>query len=223
MAESDCWTALLEYFGRAYTGGNLKTFRRYITHYNLDCSHFIKYRSLKRTAANFKNRKYTDSDLFSVNNIHPTIIKYHYRKFYPPVLCSRCGTGDTWCGQKLTLQIDHINGNNKDHRLENLRYLCPNCHTQTDTFGRKDRDRWSGGIKTKRKPDMSHTRKYSWPDVYKAYMLDPCYSRVAKLFGMSDNGVKKIVTKMSMVRGEGFEPPTKTMSTFHSTPELTSH
>ena len=35
---------------------------------------------------------------------------------------------------KLTLQLDHINGINNDNRKENLRFLCPNCHSQTDTF-----------------------------------------------------------------------------------------
>lgn len=40
-----------------------------------------------------------------------------------------------WRGRKLSLHIDHINGERNDHRLENLRMLCPNCHSQTDTYG----------------------------------------------------------------------------------------
>lgn len=39
-----------------------------------------------------------------------------------------------WNGKPLTLQLDHINGVNNDHRIENLRIICPNCHTQTETF-----------------------------------------------------------------------------------------
>ena len=42
--------------------------------------------------------------------------------------------------KKLTLQIDHINGNNRDHNITNLRILCPNCHSQTENWcGRKEK------------------------------------------------------------------------------------
>jgi hypothetical protein len=47
--------------------------------------------------------------------------------------CSLCGI-DAWRGHPLSLQLDHINGDRWDNRLENLRLLCPNCHSQTDTF-----------------------------------------------------------------------------------------
>lgn len=50
--------------------------------------------------------------------------------------CKLCGLGPVWNGQPLTLQLDHENGNHDDCRFENLRILCPNCHTQTPTHGR---------------------------------------------------------------------------------------
>lgn len=39
-----------------------------------------------------------------------------------------------WLGAPIPLQVHHINGNTTDNRLENLQYLCPNCHSQTDNF-----------------------------------------------------------------------------------------
>lgn len=52
--------------------------------------------------------------------------------------CSCCGLTD-WLGKPIVLQLDHINGDNRDNRLENLRLLCPNCHSQTETFCGKNR------------------------------------------------------------------------------------
>lgn len=56
--------------------------------------------------------------------------------------CQECGVSE-WRGRPLSVHIDHINGVRDDHRLENLRMLCPNCHSQTDTYGAKNKGRWS--------------------------------------------------------------------------------
>jgi len=53
--------------------------------------------------------------------------------------CYECGIGPEWNDKKLSLQIDHINGQPNDNRLDNLRMLCPNCHSQTDTYAGKSK------------------------------------------------------------------------------------
>ena len=73
-----------------------------------------------------------------------------------PYLCFVCGNKGKWKGKNLVLVLDHINGVKLDHRLENLRFVCPNCDSQLPTFKSKN-------IKYQRKFNLSG---YD-PDIYK--------------------------------------------------------
>jgi hypothetical protein len=56
-------------------------------------------------------------------------------------VCAGCGR-EEWRGEPMPLQLDHINGDRRDNPLENLRLLCPNCHALTDTWCRRNKDRY---------------------------------------------------------------------------------
>lgn len=67
-----------------------------------------------------------------------TVLRKYIRKNgLIPYKCAICGLTE-WNGKTLSLELDHINGINDDNRLENLRFLCPNCHSQTDTYGARN-------------------------------------------------------------------------------------
>ena len=66
-----------------------------------------------------------------------TVRRYYRNGQYTDYECAICGLQAEWNGQPLTLILDHINGKNHDDRLENLRWVCPNCNQQLDTTGSK--------------------------------------------------------------------------------------
>lgn len=72
------------------------------------------------------------------NRTRAVIRRYIIKNNIIPYKCSICGNEGEWQGKPLSLQLDHINGNCSDHRKENLRWLCPNCHSQTETHGSKN-------------------------------------------------------------------------------------
>ena len=53
-------------------------------------------------------------------------------------ICSSCNISE-WNGKDIVMHLDHIDGNRYNHRLQNLRMLCPNCHSQTDTYCGKNK------------------------------------------------------------------------------------
>lgn len=86
--------------------------------------------------------KFEESFIENSPTTRAIIRRYIIRHNLIPYVCEKCGNDGNWQGQILTLQLDHRNGVNNDHRLENLRWLCPNCHSQTETFtGRNKTDK----------------------------------------------------------------------------------
>lgn len=121
------------------TGANYKGF--YIRAENLGCdiSHFTGRSWAKGKRVKPRYRCTLDKILIKNSKYQNTTVlkKRLIQKKYLANICSICGQGPEWNRNPLILQLDHINGNNRDNRIGNLRILCPNCHSQTDTFGSK--------------------------------------------------------------------------------------
>ena len=66
-----------------------------------------------------------------------TVRRWAIAKKVVPYACAICGNEGHWQGLQMPLELHHCNGNNKDHRPENLAFLCPNCHSQTLSWRRK--------------------------------------------------------------------------------------
>ena len=135
--KSTCKSDILRNLNLSTNSGNFQTLERYVKKYNLNISHIIYDKSRDNKFSN----KYDNDEIFiehspmSTKNIKNRIIKQNLIEYK----CSDCGLTNIWNDKNLNLQLDHINGINDDNRLENLRFLCPNCHSQTDTYCAKNK------------------------------------------------------------------------------------
>lgn len=128
--------------GIVAVGGNYKTVHSKIKLWEIDISHFTgaawnvgeRYRPVKEKAPLseicIENSTYTSSN---------SLKKRLYAENVKEAKCECCGITE-WQDKPISLELDHINGINNDNRLENLRILCPNCHSQTHTFRGKNKE-----------------------------------------------------------------------------------
>ena len=105
-------------------GGLIKLLDAKIKEYDINTDHFGKPPVFNLEEVLIENSTY------HINTLKKRLIKENLLKYE----CEICGNTGEWNGKPLVLQLDHKNGTNNDNRIENLRFLCPNCHTQTETF-----------------------------------------------------------------------------------------
>lgn len=113
-----------------HSGSNNNTVKDRIEKYQIDISHFNYQTPQKRNENNIFIENSTASQA--------TLRKWYIKGNYTPYICSICGQEPVWQEKPLTLILDHINGKNHDDRLENLRWVCPNCNQQLDTTNGKN-------------------------------------------------------------------------------------
>lgn len=102
----------------------------------------LDYSIFKGKSAVIKTNKLNNvrkEDILKENCKHQRTVlrRYIIKNNLIPYKCAICGCTE-WQGKTLSLELDHINGINNDNRLENLRFLCPNCHSQTSTYGSRN-------------------------------------------------------------------------------------
>lgn len=126
----------MEEFGYKRNGGGMKTvLKKIISEYGLDVSHFNPNKDKKAYVKyNLEEILVKDSHYTNINRLKKRIV----RAGLLPYKCAICGNEGEWNGKPLSLQLDHRDGDNRNHSIQNLRFLCPNCHSQTDNFAGKN-------------------------------------------------------------------------------------
>ncbi|WP_405908355.1 MULTISPECIES: HNH endonuclease [unclassified Streptomyces] len=147
VAVSTSVNEVLRRLGLDSVGGHHTNIARRIKGYGLDTSHFTPVARTERMRHN-QRRRSAGEILIEHSSPHAkrtpsSRLKRAMSELGIDERCALCGIDPVWLGEPLPLEVDHIDGNWRNNRVENLRLLCPNCHSTTDTYrGRaKGRDR----------------------------------------------------------------------------------
>ena len=145
VAESLSVRQVLSRIGLVPAGGNYKTVHSRIQKLGLDTNHFTgaawnqgaRFRMLGQPFS-WENILVENSTYTSTNRLRNRLIEYGLKEHR----CEECNL-KKWREQPIPLEIHHANGINNDHRLPNLRLLCPNCHALTENYRGKNQSRVS--------------------------------------------------------------------------------
>lgn len=124
---------VLNFFGLLNKGGNYRTLKKRLQEENISIAHFQP-RTIKTKGKLVLQEMLTENSPHSRHNIKKRIMKENLLEYK----CAECESEPIWNNKPLVLILDHINGISNDYRIENLRFLCPNCNSQTNTFAGKN-------------------------------------------------------------------------------------
>lgn len=135
---SSCIAEVVKGLGLKVTGSNHRHIKHRLLFYKIDISHFVK-GGINTHNRGTLRRKPKDVLVISTRTrrTETSTLRRALLRSGIKEKCG-CGQGTEWKGKFLRLQIDHVNGNGFDDRKKNLRFLCPNCHSQTETYGAKN-------------------------------------------------------------------------------------
>lgn len=148
-AESFSLAEVLKKAGRK-GGGSQQTLKKKIAEFGIDTSHFTgqlwnkgrtKEDDERIEQQSFNQEKYSLEEVFRENSpvTQKMLRGYVLRHNIFEYKCINCGCNGEWQGGIIALELDHIDGNNKNNVISNLRFLCPNCHALTDTYRGKNK------------------------------------------------------------------------------------
>jgi hypothetical protein len=135
-------SSILKIFNLTPTGNGHKMIRQRCEEEDIDISHIPrglgsnKGRNFSKRAIPLEEVMIKNST-YSRGHLKNRLLKQNILKNK----CSICGQEGNWNGEELVMVLDHINGINNDHRLENLRMLCPNCNSQQKTFSGRNKNK----------------------------------------------------------------------------------
>lgn len=130
VKESFSWREITRKLGySSETHGIEKTIKSRLDYYGISTEHFTSSHAPISIT-------YTDEQVFfNGSEVADATVRNHYRKGnFSEYKCSICGLEPFWQGKELVLTLDHIDGNHRNNNLNNLRWICPNCDRQLETF-----------------------------------------------------------------------------------------
>ena len=144
LDESNSYADLLRKLGMSEHGGNRTTLRKIIDEYNLDLTKICENRNKQNsnTLYNFQKKKKSLDEILKKDSHYKSsiLLKRLLKEGYKERRCENCGITN-WMNKEIIFQLHHKDGDHSNNEINNLEILCPNCHSQTDNFAGKGRNK----------------------------------------------------------------------------------